>query len=144
MSGRTHTYSFARVAATIAGTRVRGFFEGDNCIEIAPNSDAATALVGADGEATVSYSTDTGVVITLRLKPTSDMNQILQAFLDAARAGFSTGFPVDIRDTGNGEGGNAAEAHVMAARTVTLGRNVTVREWRLFANGWGWTQVARS
>lgn len=142
MPGQTTVYSFENVAVTINGLRVTGFWEGDNAVEVAPRADNATMLVGADGDATVSYSADDSVSITLRLKPNSPMNAILENYYRRARAGgFGRGFPVAVRDTGNGEGGAASEAHILQAPTRALGAAATVREWVLGANAWAWTPI---
>lgn len=140
---KSYTYHFPNVTTTVNGIAVRGFFEGDNAVEVAPGSDAATMLVGADGDATYSFTADTSAMITLRLKPDSPMNAVLQNLLARAKAGaLPNGFPIAVRNTGNGEGGAAAEAHVLTVATRAFGTNATVREWTIGANGWEWTAVA--
>lgn len=145
MAGKSYVYSFENVQATVNGLAVNGFWEGDDAISIAPNSDNATPLVGADGDATVSYTADDSVNITLRLKPDSPMNATLENYFRRARAGgFGAGFPIAVRNTGNGEGGAAPEAHVIQAPERQLGVNATVREWVIFANAWSWNPIRYS
>jgi hypothetical protein len=139
----TFVYSFENVTATVNGLKVTGFWEGDNAIEVAPNADNATLMVGADGDATASYTADDSVTLTLRLKADSPMNAILENYHRRARAGgFGGGFPISVRNTSNGEGGAAAEAHIMRAPNRQFGTNATVREWVLGANAWEWTPIS--
>lgn len=138
----TYSYSFANVVVTVNGLKVTGFWEGDDAVQVAPSADNATPLVGADGEATVSYSMDDSVRVTMRLKPNSPMNAILEAFYRRARArGIGTSFPVSLLDTSNGEGGSGADGHVIQAPERQFGGNATVREWVLFVNSWQWSPV---
>lgn len=141
MTRKTHVYSFAAVMATVNGLAVSGYFEGDNAIEITPHTDSATPMVGADGESTVSYSAHRAVNIVLRLQPDSPMNRILQNQLERAQAGISGGFPMAVRNTGNGEGGATAEAHVVQFAPRSYGANATAREWTIFAGDWAWTSI---
>lgn len=143
MAGKTYVYSFQNLQATVNNLPVEGFWEGDDAITIAPNSDNATPLVGVDGDATVSYSTDDSVRVTLRLKADSPANALLANYYRRARAGgFGSGFPVSIRNTGNGEGGSGAEAHVIQAPEQSFGLNATVRVWVLFVNGWAFNPIS--
>jgi len=142
-AGKTFVYSFSNVEMTLNGLSVTGFWEGDDAITITPNSDNATPLVGVDGDATVSYSTDDAVRVVLRLKADSPMNAILNRFYKRARAGnFGGGFPVSIRNTGNGEGGSGAEAHIIRSPERQFGLNATQREWELFVNAWQWNPIS--
>ena len=142
MPGKSYVYSFSNLQMTINGLSVEGFWEGDDAITITPNSDNATPLVGVDGDATVSYSTDDAVRIVLRLKADSPMNSILERYYRRARAGnFGSGFPVSVRNTGNGEGGSAAECHIIRAPERQFGLNATQREWEIFGNAWSWSEI---
>lgn len=139
---KTYTYAFPNVMTTVNGYAVRGFWEGDNAVEVTPGADAATMLVGADGDATFSFTADESAMITLRLKPDSPMNRILAELLARGRAGaLPNGFPIAVRNTGNGEGGAAAEAHVLQVGSRSFGTNATVREWTIGAASWAWTNV---
>jgi hypothetical protein len=140
---KTYVYSFQNLQATVNNLPVEGFWEGDDAISITPNSDNATPLVGVDGDATVSYSTDDSVRITMRLKADSPVNALLENYYRRARAGgFGGGFPVSVRNTGNGEGGSGAEAHIIQAPERQFGANATVRAWTLFVNAWTWNAIS--
>ena len=142
MPGSTYVYSFSNVQVTLNGLSVEGFWEGDDAVTITPNSDNGTPLVGVDGDATVSYSTDDAVRIVLRLKADSPMNSRLERYYRQARAGnFGNGFPIAVRNTGNGEGGSAANAHIIRAPERQFGLNATQREWEIFANAWTWSEI---
>jgi len=142
MAGQTYVYSFENVDVTINKVSVTGFWQSPEAVRIEPSSDNATPLVGVDGDATVSYSTDDSVRITLRLKPDSPMNSTLNRFYKRARAGnFGAGFPVSIRNTGNSEGGSGAEAHVIQSPTRMFCDNASEGVWVLFVNAWQWNPI---
>lgn len=142
MPGKTYVHSFERVQVTLNSLPITGFWEGDDAVMIDPHDDNSEALVGADGDATVSYSADDAVTITLKLKPSSPANQLLNSYYRRARNGaIQGGLPISIRDTGNGEGGSAAECHITNAPSRGLGKNATEREWKIFANAWVWNEM---
>lgn len=142
MAAQTYVYSFRNVVVTIDGIKVNGFWEGDDAVTLAPNSDNATYVAGADGSGTVSYSADDAVRVTLRLKPESPANRYLETlFRDARQGDFGAGVPISVRNVGNGEGGSAANAHVMIAPERAFGASQTVREWTLIANPWVWNEI---
>lgn len=136
------TYSFKNVQATIDGKPVRGFWEGDDAVIVAQNSDTATAVVGVGGDATVSVSADDAVQITLKLQPNSPTNAVLNAKHMQMRNGRAVPFPVSIRDTGNGEGGSAPNAVIMKAPSQQFGNAASVREWVIFANPWNRNEIS--
>lgn len=141
MAKQTTAYSAANLVVTIDGRPVEGFWEGDDAVTVERSSDNATPMVGVDGSATVSISTDDSVSITLRLQPNSPANRVLQSKYMQNRAGRSAPFPISIRDTGSGEGGSAAYCVVTERPSIELGANATVREWVIFANPWNETAI---
>jgi hypothetical protein len=130
------TYNFKNVAVTMDGVPVRGFWEGDDVVMIERNSDFATAIVGAAGDATVSYSADKAVKVTLKLQPNSPTHAVLQAKALAAKNGLAAHFPLSVRDTGNGEGGVSTDAVILQAPAPQFGTAAQAREWVLFAADW--------
>ncbi len=137
MPGKTYVHSFERVQVTLNSLPITGFWEGDDAVMIEPHDDNGEEVVGADGDMTFSYSADDAVNITLKLKPSSPANALLNSYYRRSRAGtISGGYPISIRDTGTGEGGSAAECHIKTAPSRGLGKNATERTWVLVANAW--------
>jgi hypothetical protein len=142
--GRLYPYSFEDIVLEVNGLRITGFADGDNAIELAPNSDRRTFIVGADGETTASKSADRGRLMTIRLMPDSPGNRILQQLDDR-----NSVFGVSLRNTGNlgagslGEGGAASQCQIATVPSKSLGTNATPREWTLFCADWADTPLAR-
>ncbi len=129
MAGKTYVFSFEAVQATINNLPIEGFFEGDDAISIEPFTARATAMVGVDGDATISrHAAGRAVNIRIKLKAESPANRLLNGYMKQERL-----FPISIRNTTNGEGGSAAEAQILEEPTVQYGANATVREWLIFA-----------
>lgn len=129
MAGKTYVYSFENVQMTVDNLPVEGFWEGDDAVVIEPFTARATALVGVDGDATISrHAAGRAVNIRVRLKAESPANLLLASRMKQERL-----FPISIRNTTNGEGGSAAEAHILEEPSPNFGANATVREWVIFA-----------
>lgn len=141
MAKHTSAFSFENVAVTLDGKPVEGFFDGDDAVTIERSSDNSTPMVGVDGTAVVSISTDDSVVVTLRLQPNSPANRVLQNKYLQNRAGRSAPFALSIRDTGSGEGGSAPYCMITERPSIELGATATVREWVIFANPWNETAI---
>lgn len=136
MAGQLTSYSFDRVAVMVNSYPLAGFYEGDDVVQVNPNSDHAQALVGADGETTVSFSADKAATITLRMQPNSEGHAWLQRRYRQQQNGRRIPFAISVRDSANGEGGSAAEAVVLIAPQRSYGRSVQSRDWVIFAACW--------
>lgn len=130
------TFSIKNVVATIAGTPVVGLFDGDNAIEVAPNADVGSLLVGAAGDTVFSASADRSALITLRLFHTSPTHTLLTGKWRLQREGRVLAFPFSVIDTVSKEGGVASSCYLTAAPTAAFGKMATVREWRIAAANW--------
>jgi hypothetical protein len=135
---RLSAYSFKNVVVTIDGRPLEGFWEGDDAVAVDRRADNVTPVVGVDGTATASISADDSVEITIKLQPNSPANQVLYNKFLQNRSGRLAPFPISIRDTGNGEGGSAAQAVIMDSPSAQFGGNASEREWKIFANAWQW------
>ena len=124
-------HSMNIAGATVDGVPVIGLWEGDNAISIAPGEDEGAHLIGADGSSVWSQFADRSGVITLRLQPASPTNKQLAAKKLRQEAGVPISFPVSFFNAGGGEVGVATDCFVMTAATVELGKNATVREWKI-------------
>lgn len=132
----TIAYSMLNVTATLDGRRVIGLMDGDNAIQVSPGADVGTMLIGADGTPLFSQSADKSAMITLRLKPNSPTHRQLTEKWKAQRGGVLRGFPFDVIDAGNNEGGNGTDCFVVTAPDDTKGTNATVREWVIVSGNW--------
>lgn len=136
MAKITTAYSAANLQVTLDGKTVDGFWSGDDAVQIEHPTDNATPMVGVDGSAVISISTDDSVTVTIRLQPNSPANRVLQNKYLQNRAGRSAPFALSIRDTGSGEGGSSSYCVVTKRADIQFGGVATVREWTLFANPW--------
>jgi len=141
MSRALTSYSFLNVAVVLDGKLVTGLWEGNDAVTIAPHSDIGFPLVGVDGAAIVSITADTSVMIVLKLQPTSPTHTFLHNRWKRMRSGRLLPFGLSVRDTGNNEGGSAAEATIIRAPQHAYGENAASRDWVLFAQAWDPTQV---
>lgn len=129
-------YSFNDVAVYVDNVLVEGFWEGDDAVIVEPNSDIATAIVGADGKALISVSADRAASITLKLQPNSEMHKRLLRKFDELRSGQFLPFSMSVTDTRNGEGGSSVECVAMTKPSDQFGVQASVREWKIFAGCW--------
>lgn len=134
----TTAYSFKNVQATLDGQTVTGFFDSGEVLTLNRNADKGSMLIGADGSALFSVSTDAAAQVSLRLKHTSPTHRLLNEKLkrQQARGGAARGFPFDFVDTSSGEGGNGEQFFIMQAPSVSKGMEATVREWVLITGQW--------
>ena len=133
--GKATVYSAADVQATLAGQTVDGLWDGDDAIQVAPGADSGSGLVGMQGDALFSMSTDRSATITLRLMHTSTMHATLSRLEAAQKSGgaLSRGFSFNLIDVGSGEGVTAERTYIMRKPTLQKGKNATQREWVLWA-----------
>lgn len=131
-------YSMIHVANTVDGLEVRGLWDGDDSVTIAPMADSGTMLVGSKGDSLFSGSANKGATITLRLMHTSPTHRQLER-LEVAQntpGGLTNGFRVTATDTSSGESGVADKCYVQSRPTRSYGNNATVREWVIVTGEW--------
>ena len=132
----TTAYGFKNVVATLDGTQVSGFWDGDDVIMVNQREDVGTLHIGAGGEGLWSQSLDFSVEITLKLQHTSATHQLLTQKWKQQREANLTPFSFVLEDTGNNEGGSAEECYVMKAPDNQKGKAATVREWVIVSAKW--------
>ncbi len=95
-------YNFNRVALVVAGLVISGFADdGQIEIEFAPVGEK---LVGADGEAVVSYNNDESANMTITLMETSlAYRRLMELYQNDRAAGFITDHPISMVDLVNGD-----------------------------------------
>ena len=142
MAGRLASRSFAKVAATVSGREVHGFWEGDDPLMVEEHADAGTPQVGADGDVIFSDSANVSAIVTLRLQESSPTHAYLQSLYDRRVAnGIAPAFPFTFVDTVSSEGGSAEACKIMNRPTVGIGTNATQREWKIFAAKMQWNKI---
>lgn len=136
MARKSTTYSFEHVVCTIDGLRAFGFWEGDDAAQVAPGGDAGAGMVGADGSSIFSVSANRSAQITLRFQHSSPSHSQLMRLHAVQQASGRGGFPLDLKDTGSGEGGNTDQAFIMTPPDDAKGEKAGVREWVLWTGDW--------
>lgn len=134
-------YSFLHVAAVLDGREIKGFWEGDDAIQIAPRTDIMNEVVGVDGSGIGSITADRSVLITLRLQSTSPTHKYLENKHRRQRNGIANPMHISIRNKSNHEGGNSRLVLIKTAPRRDFGANAVSRDWVLWAQCWDWNQV---
>lgn len=139
--GSLSVYAFNKVVVTIDNRIVKGFWEGDDVVQVERQSTLGTALVGADGAAILTTTADQSARLTLRLMPNSALNEFLRNRANQQRQGAERIMSVAIRDTSNGEGGGCSAASILEEPTLAWGAQPGSRDWVLFCSCWQDSQV---
>lgn len=124
--GKTGYFNFKEVTSSINGVLCEGFAEGDDVIDVTPNSELSALTVGADGEAAVSALNDESAEIKMKFLQTSKMNDVLSA-LAASRARF----PFVLKDNNGTSIAVAETCWVKKKPNLTMGSKQNSREWLL-------------
>lgn len=134
-------YSFLHVAAVLDGREIKGFWEGDDAVQIAPRTDVLTEMVGVDGSGVGSITADRSVLVTLRLQSTSPTHEYLENKHRRQRQGIGNPMHLSIRNKANAEGGNSRLVLIKTAPRRDFGGNAVSRDWVLWAQCWDWNKV---
>ena len=122
-------FSFKNVAVTVGGVIMEGFFSGDDVAKAGFNNEMFNLLVGADGEASRSQTSDRSGILSFKLLPTSNDNAYL-AGLHLADIETGAGVvPVVIKSLDTGVTCTAGQAWVKKFADLSYGQNVVAREW---------------
>lgn len=136
--GTSTAYAMVNVSATLDGRQVLGLWDGDDAIVVTHGADIGTMLIGADGSALFSQSSDRSAQISIKLQHTSPMHRNLTEKLKRQRAlgSVQAAFPFSLIDNQSNEGGSADRCFIMQAPGDSKGTNATVREWVLVTGEW--------
>jgi len=126
-----HSMNIAGIV--IDGVPVVGMWEGDDAATIETSEDEGAHLIGADGSSVWSQFADRSGIITIKVQPGSPTNAQLTARKQRQDSGVPVSFPVSYFNLGGGEAGVASDCYIMKSKTVSLGKNATVREWKISA-----------
>lgn len=85
------------VIITIGGVPMSGFADG-TFLEITPDTQQFTKVIGADGFATRVKTNNYGAVMTLTLSQSSPSNDVLSSLLAADRLSNTGVVPILVRD----------------------------------------------
>lgn len=125
------TYSFADITLLVQGTEITGFDDGDDTITLDRLNDSAAHTVGADGEMTVSLSTDRSGTVVFRLLSTSDSNAFMSGLTAAQENGAFIPVFVQMKDNRNNDLGSGTQGYIQRPAAMTRGRNVQPQEWTI-------------
>lgn len=134
-------YSFLHVAAVLDGREIKGFWEGDDAIQIAPRTQVLSEVVGVDGSGIGSITADRSVFVTLRLQPTSPTHLYLENKHRRLRQGIAQPMHLSVRNKSNAEGGNSRLVLIQQTPRRDFGMNAVSRDWVLWAQCWDWNKV---
>lgn len=134
MAGRTSSYSYINVTATIDRRTIQGLWDGDDAVEVSYSEDRGTGITGADGNSLFSISANQSASVTIRLQQTSPTHRLLQQKLkqQQSRGAAYGGFSFSVKDRVSGEGGSCDKVFIQTAPGKSYGVNAAVREWVLW------------
>jgi len=134
MSTDLTVYAFDRVNCVIAGVPISGFWDGDDCVKINRAEDAVNTLVGADGNALASVTTNESAIVEFKLMPTSLSHALLRGLeLKFRKSLTATPFPLVVTDFSTLAVHTSSSAIVLNRPNDTqYGVNASVRTWRIF------------
>lgn len=135
--GEVSYYSALSVSAVLDGVGVKGFWDGDDVVQVEQGADVGTMMIGAAGSGLFSQSADQSARITLRLQHTSPTHaQLTRRWLLQRQNNGKQGFPFMVNDRDSNEGGAADRCFIQAAPTDAKGKVAAVREWVLVTASW--------
>lgn len=125
------TYSFSDISLLVQGTEMTGFDEGDDVIVLDRLNDSAAHTVGADGEMTVSLSTDRSGSVVFRLLSSSNSNAFLSGLIATQENGAFVPVFVQMKDNRNTDLGSGTQGYILRPAPMTRGSNVSSQEWTI-------------
>ena len=134
MAGTTSVYSFDRVSVLMNAVPFTDFWEGDDAVKVIRNDNEVNHIVGADGGALVSISTDQSAIIEVKLKPSSPSNTVLQALATRFRRGLRIDpVPFVLTDFQTSEVISGRDAVIYSRpKDIQYGKNASARTWMIF------------
>ncbi len=126
-------YSFLNTVVLINGVEITGAAEGDDVIEIARRSDAASDQIGAGGNMMVSLSADKSGTIKFKLQDTSASNTFLSKLSAQQDGGSETFVPVNIKfqDTYRQDTADGTVGYIKKHADIKRGAKAGSQEWEV-------------
>ena len=125
------TYSFADITLLVQGVEITGYDEGDDVIALERLEDSAAHTIGADGEMTVSLSTNRSGTARFRLLSTSDSNALLSGLISAQENGAFVPVFVQMKDNRNNDLGSGTQGYIQRPANMVRGANTQPQEWTI-------------
>lgn len=126
-------YSFEDIIASVSGTPITGYAEGDDVIQARRREDAFSDIIGADGEMLVIHSPNKSGEFIFRLKQTSPSNKYLNDIFDRQEAGSIAFAPVSVgfKNIRTGEKIDGVLGYIPKPTEITRGAGHNAQEWRI-------------
>lgn len=130
MATAIKTYAPDKVTVVFGGAILTGYAE-DSFIKIEMSTEAFTMHVGGDGEVSRTRNVDRTGKVTVKLKQTSDSNDILSAFYTADITSLQGYLPVIVKDNAGRTLAAGSSAWIQKLPDTEFGKEIGEREWIL-------------
>lgn len=126
-------YSFLNTVVLINGVEITGAAEGDDVIEIARRTDAASDQIGAGGNMMVSLSADKSGTVKFKLQATSSSNGFLSKLCGQQDGGSDSFVPISIKfqDTYRQDTAEGTVGYVKKHADIKRGATAGEQEWEV-------------
>lgn len=128
MATAIKTYAPDKVTVVFGGAILTGYAE-DSFIKIEMSTEAFTMHVGGDGEVSRTRNVDRTGKVTVKLKQTSDSNDILSAFYTADITSLQGYLPVIVKDNAGRTLAAGSSAWIQKLPDTEFGKEIGEREW---------------
>ena len=129
MKTKQTVYDPKNVIVTVAAIPMTGFADGDKITVEPVTKDNFKSHCGVDGDTTFTKVNDDRQMITIRLKPSSPSNIILEGLMSSP-----TLFPLAVINKAGGKyAGGSTSCLVSEKPTVKFGAEETMKEWKIIA-----------
>lgn len=128
MATAIKTYAPDKVTVVFGGAILTGYAE-DSFIKIEMSTEAFTMHVGGDGEVSRTRNVDRTGKVTVKLKQTSDSNDILSAFYTADITSLQGYLPVIVKDNAGRTVAAGSSAWIQKLPDTEFGKEIGEREW---------------
>lgn len=122
------TYAPDKVSVVFGGAILTGYAE-DSFVKVEVSTEAFTKHVGADGEVSRTRNTDKSGMITVKLKQTSDSNDVLSAFYNTDITTLQGYLPVIVKDNVGRTLAAGSSAWIQKLPEAEFGKEIGDREW---------------
>jgi hypothetical protein len=121
--------SFKNVNVIFGILEIKGFYEGDDVVDIEFDADQFNDVAGAKGDVVRAQTNDNRATVTVKLLQTSESNKDLTTVYNADRE-LGTGVaPLIIQDKETGETYVGNNAWIRKYAKVTRGQGVNSMDW---------------
>ncbi|MCK5603150.1 DUF3277 family protein [Candidatus Pacearchaeota archaeon] len=122
-------YTFSNINVIFGILELQGYADGDDVVDIDPDTEQFTKLVGAKGDVARSQTNDNSCTVTVKLLQTSLSNKELTRLFNIDRETGAGAAPMIINDKETGETYTINNAWIQKIPKVTRGQGVNQMEW---------------